>query len=110
GGKKGFLKIDVHQDKVLQETFNLLGDSWTPIQDEMVDGIFYVKASGNMNRTLIKAFDANTGKELFETEKAKNSADVSKMFNPFLIANGRIFDIVSKGIYTLEAKTGTEIS
>jgi len=110
GGKKGFLKIDIHQDKVLQETFNLLGDSWTPIQDEMVDGIFYVKASGNMNRTVIKAIDADSGDERFETEKAKNSADVAKMFNPFLIANGRIIDIVSKGIYTLDAKTGKEIS
>ncbi len=110
GGKKGFLKIDIHQDKVLQETFNLLGDSWTPIQDEMVDGVFYVKASGNMNRTVIKAIDGTTGEELFETEKAKNSADVSKMFSPFLIANGRIIDIVSRGIYTLDAKTGKEIS
>src|SRR5690554_7363892 len=78
----------------------------------MVDGIFYVKASGNMNRTIIKALNAHTGKEIFETEKAKNSGDLSNQFNPFMIDanNNRLIDVVSKGIYVFDAKTGKKIS
>src|SRR5690606_17780163 len=76
----------------------------------MVDGVFYVKARGNLNRTIIKAIDATSGAELFETNKAKNSADVAKAFNPFMFANGQIIDIVSRGVYILDARTGKEIS
>ncbi len=110
GGKKGFLTIDIHNDKIETEKYGVLGNQWTVMQDMMVDGVFYVKASGNLNRTIIKAIDATNGAELFETNKAKNSADVAKAFNPFIVANDRIIDVVSQGVYTLDAKTGAEIS
>ena len=110
GGKKGFLTIDIHQDKIEVEKYGVLGNQWTVMQDMMVDGVFYVKAHGNLNRTIIKAIDARSGAELFETNKAKNSADVAKAFNPFIVANDRIIDVVSRGIYVLDAKTGEEIS
>src|SRR5690606_33568105 len=42
------------------------------------------------------------------TDKAPNSADSSRSFNPFMIANGRIVDIVSRGVFILDAKTGKE--
>lgn len=63
-----------------------------------------------MNRTIITAIDPKNGEVLFQTEKAKNSADIAKAFNPFIISNKRIIDIVSKGIYTLDAKTGKQIA
>lgn len=110
GGKKGLLTIDIHQDKIETEKYDVLGNQWTVMQDMMVDGVFYVKARGNLNRTIIKAIDATSGAELFETNKAKNSADVAKAFNPFIVANDRIVDVVSQGVYVLDAKTGEEIS
>src|SRR5690606_20344627 len=108
GGKKGYTVIDIHQDKIETEEYNLLGNQWTVMQDEMIDGVFYVKASGNMNRTIIKAIDARTGKAIFETEKAPNSGDISKLFNPFMIDadNNRLIDVVSKAVYVFDAKTG----
>lgn len=111
-GMKGYMIIDIHQDKIEKQVHGILGQQWTAIQDDMVDGIFYVKASGNMNRTIIKALNANTGEEIFETEKAKNSGDISKQFNPFMIDanNNRLIDVVSKGIYVFDAKTGKKIS
>lgn len=110
GGKKGYLNINIHNDKIEIEKYNILGDQWTVMQDALVDGIFYVKSSGNMNRTIITAIDPKNGEVLFQTEKAKNSADIAKAFNPFIISNKRIIDIVSKGIYTLDAKTGKQIA
>lgn len=112
GGKKGLAIIDIHQDKIKMEQHDLLSQQWTVMQDDMVDEIFYVKASGNMNRTIIKAIDVQTGKEIFETERANNSADISKMFNPFMIdvTNNRIIDVVSKGIFVFDAKTGERIA
>lgn len=62
--RKGLAVIDIHQDKINMEQPDLLGQQWTVVQDDMVDGIFYVKASGNMNRTIIKAIDAQTGEEI----------------------------------------------
>lgn len=112
GGSKGYTVIDIHQDKIETEEYNLLGNQWTVLQDDMVDDVFYVKASGNTNRTIIKAIDARSGKEIFETEKARNSGDISKSFNPFLIdaTNNRLVDVVSKGIYVLDSKTGENIA
>lgn len=112
GGKKGYTIIDIHKDQIELEVHDLLGNQWTPLQDAMEDGIFYVKARGNLNRTIIKAIDARNGKELFETEKAKNSADISKAFNPFMIdaENNRLIDVVSKGVYLLDSRTGETIS
>lgn len=112
GGKKGYLIIDIHQDKIKTEKYDILGNQWTVMQDHMENGIFYVKASGNMNRTIIKAIDAQTGSELFETEKANNSGDISKMFNPFMVdvENNRLIDIVSRGIYVFDAKTGEKVA
>lgn len=112
GGKKGYLIIDIHQDKIEKQEYGVLGQQWTEIQDNMADGIFYVKARGNMNRTIIKALNASTGQEIFETEKAKNSGDISKQFNPFMIdvQNNRLIDVVSKGIYVFDSKTGNEIA
>ncbi|WP_188442894.1 PQQ-binding-like beta-propeller repeat protein [Planktosalinus lacus] len=110
GFKKGYLKIDIHKDKVETEKYNILGNQWTVMQDAMADGLFYVKASGNLNRTQITALDAGTGEVVFETDKASNSADIAKSFNPFMVSNGRIVDIVSKGIYIHDAKTGKELS
>lgn len=111
-GMKGYMIIDIHHDKIEKQVHGILGQQWTEIQDDMVDGIFYVKASGNMNRTIIKALNARTGEEIFETEKAKNSGDLSKQFNPFIIDtnNNRLIDVVSKGIYVFDAKTGKKIS
>src|SRR5699024_7597969 len=99
-------------DKIEMEQHDLLGQQWTIMQDDMVDGTFYVKASGNMNRTIIKAIDTQTGTEIFETERTNNSADISKMFNPFMIdvTNHRIIDVVSKGIYVFDAKTGETVA
>ncbi|GGH38721.1 hypothetical protein IA57_04460 [Mangrovimonas yunxiaonensis] len=112
GGKKGYTIIDIKKDKIELEVHDLLGSQWTPLQDAMANGIFYVKASGNLNRTTIKAIDARNGKELFETEKAKNSADISKAFNPFMIDthNNRLIDVVSKGVYIFNAKTGENMA
>ena len=112
GGKKGYLIIDIHQDKIEKQEYGILGQQWTEIQDNMADGIFYVKARGNMNRTIIKALNARTGQEVFETEKAKNSGDISKQFNPFMIdvQNNRLIDVVSKGVYVFDSKTGNKIT
>ncbi|WP_271425204.1 PQQ-binding-like beta-propeller repeat protein [Aequorivita sinensis] len=112
GGVKGYMIIDIHQDKIENQVYGVLGQQWTEIQDEMFDGIFYVKARGNFNRTIIKALNAQTGDEIFETEKAKNSADISKQFNPFIIdtINNQLIDVVSKGIYVFDAKAGNKIS
>lgn len=110
GMKKGYLVIDIHKDKVEKEEYGILGNQWTVVQDEMVDGLFYVKASGNLNRTMITALDAKTGDVVFETKKASNSADITKLFNPFMVSNGRIVDIVSQGIFIHDAKTGVELS
>src|SRR5690606_16906951 len=110
GVKKGYFIIDIHNDKIETEEHNVLGNQWTVMQDLMADGIFYVKARGNLNRTIIKAIDARSGKEIFETEKAKNSADIDKAFNPFMVKNGQIVDVVSRGVHILDAKTGKETS
>ncbi|WP_417200678.1 PQQ-binding-like beta-propeller repeat protein [Bizionia sp.] len=110
GQKKGFMVIDIHQDLIELEAYAILDNQWTVLQDDLDAGIFYVKARGNMNRTLITALDANTGKVLFETEKAKNSSDISKAFNPFMIHGDYIIDIVSKGVYVFDKKTGQKIS
>lgn len=112
GGKKGYAVIDIHQDIIESEEYNLLGNQWTVLQDEMIDGVFYVKASGNMNRTIIKAIDARNGRAVFETARARNSGDISKSFNPFLIdANSnRLIDVVSSGIYVFDSKTGEQIA
>lgn len=112
GGRKGYTVIDIHQDKIETEEYDILGSQWSVLQDDMADGIFYVKASGNMNRTIIKAIDAQSGEEIFETERARNSGDVSNSFNPFLIdaANNRLIDVVSNGVYTFDAKTGEKIA
>ncbi|WP_225036008.1 PQQ-binding-like beta-propeller repeat protein [Winogradskyella sp. SM1960] len=112
GGKKGYMIIDIHQDKIDTQVHNVLGAQWTTLQDDMFEDIFYVKARGNLNRTIIKAIDVRTGETIFETDKAKNSADISKQFNPFMIDknNNQLVDIVSKGIYVFNAKTGEELS
>ncbi|PKD19453.1 hypothetical protein APR41_15955 [Salegentibacter salinarum] len=110
GGKKGYLNIDIHKDKVEVEKYNILGDQWTVIQDQLEDGIFYIKSSGTLNRTMITAINPENGEILFQTDKARNSADRAKAFNPFLISNARIIDFVSKGIYTLDARTGQKIA
>ncbi|MEX2350091.1 MAG: hypothetical protein WD554_04370, partial [Flavobacteriaceae bacterium] len=60
--------------------------------------------------TQITALNADTGEVVFETDKAPNSADIAKSFNPFMVSNGRIVDIVSKGIFIHDAKTGEELS
>lgn len=110
GQKKGFMVIDIHKDAIAFEKYGVLGNQWTVLQDEMDDGVFYIKARGNLNRSIIKAIDAKNGNELFETEKAKNSADISKAFNPFMINENHIIDIVSKGVYVFDKKTGEKIS
>ena len=110
GVKKGYLNIDVHEDKVEVEKYSVLDNQWTVMQDHLSNGVFYVKSSGNMNRTIITAIDPKNGEVIFETEKAKNSADLAKAFNPFLVNQDRIIDIVSKGIYIFDAKTGEKLA
>lgn len=65
-----------------KEQPDLLGQQWTVVQDDMVDGIFYVKASGNMNRTIIKAIDAQTGEEIGQqTRPGKGSFQLNECCN-----------------------------
>lgn len=110
GSKKGYTIIDIHNDKIALEKYAVLDNQWTVMQDALANNIFYIKASGNLNRTIIKAIDAKTGADIFETEKAKNSADIAKAFNPFIVSKNLLIDIVSRGIYILNAKTGEKIS
>ncbi|MCE7054705.1 PQQ-like beta-propeller repeat protein [Algoriphagus sp. AGSA1] len=109
-GDRGFLGIDLEEDQIVVENPKISNASWTPLHDDYADGLFYIKMRGNLNRTKIVAIDTRSGEVIFETNNAKNSADISQDFNPFMVQDGRIVDVVSAGVYLLDASTGEEIA
>lgn len=108
GSKKSYLQIDIHNDKILLNEEKIAKQGNRVIQEELIDGILYLKLTKGLSSSYLMGIDTKTGKVIFETDNVSNRLGTD--FDYFLIENGRIVDASSKGIHTYDAKTGKEIS
>ncbi|MCH8534303.1 MAG: PQQ-like beta-propeller repeat protein [Flavobacteriaceae bacterium] len=108
GGKKSYLQIDIHKDKILLNEEKIAKQGNRIIQEEMIDGILYLKMTKGLSSSFIMGIDTSSGKVIFETEKVSNRLGTD--FDLFLLEDNRIVDASSKGIHTYDAKTGQELS
>jgi len=108
GAQKGFLKIDVQNDKVLAQETNIAKGNNEVIQESLANNIFYVKLTRGSSNSFIVGMDSNTGKVLFETKPIRNRVGTSH--DPFLLDGDRIVDLSANGVHIYDSRTGKEIS
>lgn len=108
GSRKAYLQIDIHQDKIVLANEGIAKQGNYVIQEEMTDNLLYVKLTRGLSSSYIMALDRNTGKIVFETNKAKNRFGTE--YDPFLLSENRIVDISAKGVHIYDAQTGKEIN
>lgn len=107
GGRKAYLQIDIHQDKIILAEEGLARQGNRVIQEELTDDLLYVKLTKGLSSTYILALDRNTGKTVFETKAVKNRLGTD--YDPFLLNRSRIVDLSSKGIHIYDTNTGEDI-
>jgi len=108
GGKKSYLQIDIHNDKILLNEEKIAKQGNRIIQEEMVDGVLYLKMTQGLSGSFIMAINTSSGKVMCETDKVSNRLGTE--FDFFSFDKNRIIDSSSKGIHTYDAKTGEELS
>lgn len=108
GGKKSYLQIDIHNDQILLNEEKIAKQGNRVIQEEMIDGILYLKMTKGLSSSFIMGIDTSSGKVIFETDKVSNRLGTD--FDLFLIEGNRIIDASSKGIHTYDAKSGEELA
>lgn len=107
GAQKGFLKIDVLNDKVLALETNIARGNNQVVQELLANDIFYVKLTKGSSESFIIAMNSNSGKVIFETKPLKNRLGTSH--DPFLLDGDRIVDLSAKGVHIFNSMTGQEI-
>ena len=105
-GRKAFLKIDVHQDKVIAEVTKVATYQNNIFQEELIDDMLIVKVKKSAANSFLQGYNTTKGTMAFKTSKLKNRLGTDT--DPFTIKGNQIIDFSTKGMHFFDVKSGKE--